>query len=510
MPDLHNVESRSNGCDEATRSSVLHSYGILDTPREEDFDDLAQIASAICGTPIAVVNLVDTDRQFFKAEVGLGVRETPLESSFCRKAILSEDTLVVPDTTRDPRFEDNPLVVGEPKLRFYAGAVLKSPEGLPIGTVCVLDYVPRELSPLQVRTLRSLARQAMAQLELRRSMAAQKKALEAAEAAKRETAILASIVEQSSDFIAMADTTGRAFFLNDAARNMVGLADADISTTNVVDYFHEDDKPTVLNEVMPTVTKEGYWEGELRFRNFKTREVIPVLYNIFPLRDGVENLIGYGTVTKDITLQKQELQRRTDVAVEMAHRMKNVLAMVQAIATQTFRTAASLEEGREAISGRLTALARAQDILTSADTSRARIADIVETALAPHRTGQGRCSLSGPPLDINGPQALGLSLAVHELATNAAKYGALSDATGGVGITWKVLGDGRFRFEWTETGGPRVAAPTQTGFGSKLLERTVASYFDGQAELVFDPAGLRFWLEGEIRVMDKSQNKAAE
>ncbi len=155
---------------EADRLAALRRYDILDTPREAAFDEIVALAAEICGAPIAVVNLIDEHRQFFKAEVGLGVRETPLETSFCAKAILEDDFLLVPDATRDHRFDGNPLVTGEPHLRFYAGALLKTAEGLPIGTLCVLDTAPKELSPLQQRTLQVLARQVMSQLDLRLSL----------------------------------------------------------------------------------------------------------------------------------------------------------------------------------------------------------------------------------------------------------------------------------------------------------------------------------------------------
>ncbi|MEE7561445.1 GAF domain-containing protein, partial [Xanthomonas sp. Kuri4-2] len=157
---------------EARRLASLRAYGILDTPREAVFDDITRIASMVCQTPISVVNLIDAERQWFKSEVGLGVRETPLESSICAHAILQHDFLEVADTTLDERFAANPLVVGAPGLRFYAGALLKTPDGLPIGTVCVLDTRPRVLDEAQAETLRALARQVMAQLELRKMLAA--------------------------------------------------------------------------------------------------------------------------------------------------------------------------------------------------------------------------------------------------------------------------------------------------------------------------------------------------
>lgn len=183
MQNDRELTSARGSAFEARRARALHGYDILDTPREAEFDDLARIAAEVCGTPIAVVNLVDTHRQFFKAEVGLGVRETPLETSFCGHAILSEDLMVVPDATKDPRFACNPLVTDEPGIRFYAGALLKTHDGLPIGTMCVLDYVPRNLDEAQLRTLSLLARQAMTQLEYRRAMAERDAATERLEMA---------------------------------------------------------------------------------------------------------------------------------------------------------------------------------------------------------------------------------------------------------------------------------------------------------------------------------------
>src|SRR5690606_24729967 len=116
---------------EDERLAALHAYGILDTPPEESFDALTRIAAYICKAPIAVINFVDRDRQWFKSEIGLGVRETPLDVSICAHAILQPGLFVVPDTTQDARFADNPLVTGSPHLRFYAGALLESDQGHP-------------------------------------------------------------------------------------------------------------------------------------------------------------------------------------------------------------------------------------------------------------------------------------------------------------------------------------------------------------------------------------------
>lgn len=353
---------RSTG--EAARLAALASFDVLDTPREKDFDDVAALASAICGTPIAVVNLIGEGRQFFKAEVGLGVRETPLDSSFCAKAILEEDFLVVPDATKDPRFNCNPLVVGEPGLRFYAGALLKTEEGHAIGTVCVLDFSPRDLSDLQERTLRVLARQVMKQLDLRRAIGARDRA----EAQQR-----------------------------------------------------------VLNQ-------------------------------------------------------------------ELSHRLKNTMFMVQAIASQTLK-GVSDRDAVAAFETRMVALSRAHDVLLQESWAAAPIRTIVENVLEPLGYGE-RIEVRGPSLDLGPKATLSLSMLLHELATNATKYGALSNESGRVALTWDVQDDALgpdVVLRWTERDGPPVEEPRTKGFGSRLIRMGIAG--EGGVEKRYLPTGF----EAEFR-----------
>lgn len=153
---------------EADRLAALRRYGILDDA-EAHFDDFVKIAAQICDAPIAVVNFIDEHRQWFAAELGLGVRETPLDVSICAHAILQPGVFVVPDLTQDRRFDRNPLVTGDPRLRFYGGALLETAAGLPLGTMCVLDYEarPQGLTEHQSFALQALARQIMAQLDMR-------------------------------------------------------------------------------------------------------------------------------------------------------------------------------------------------------------------------------------------------------------------------------------------------------------------------------------------------------
>jgi len=158
---------------QAERLATLHSYDILDTPKESDFDDIVQLAANICRTPISVVNFIDAERQWFKAEVGLGTRETPLETSICSHVILEQDFTLIEDTHLDSRTSDNELCIPDDGLRFYAGALIKAENGLPIGTLCVLDTKPNTLDAEQQQALTVLARRVMRELELRRALKAQ-------------------------------------------------------------------------------------------------------------------------------------------------------------------------------------------------------------------------------------------------------------------------------------------------------------------------------------------------
>jgi len=152
------------------RLDALYSYEVLDTPYEDNFDDIVDLVADVCDAPIALISLVDGHRQWFKAVKGLSLNETPLESSICSHAILEKEFVEIRDTHADPRMDGNPLCVDDPGLRFYAGAVLSGSESLPLGTLCVLDYEPRTLTNTQRKTLRILAAQVMARLELRRSL----------------------------------------------------------------------------------------------------------------------------------------------------------------------------------------------------------------------------------------------------------------------------------------------------------------------------------------------------
>lgn len=209
------------------------------------------------------------------------------------------------------------------------------------------------------------------------------------------------------------------------------------------------------------------------------------------------------SVSRDITELKRAEEQQRLLALELNHRIKNVLAMVQAIASQTFRPASDPVEARAAFIDRLAALGAAQDLLTQATLTGARMAEIVAEAFRPHGR-EGQVTMSGPEVDLAPRCALALSLALHELTTNAIKYGALSADGGRVTVAWTVTPgpDGSaFVLSWTESGGPPVAPPTRTGFGSGMIQRALSGYVGGATTLTYDPAGVVFTLTTTLEAL---------
>ena len=215
---------------------------------------------------------------------------------------------------------------------------------------------------------------------------------------------------------------------------------------------------------------------------------------------GADSKVAYlMSISRDITEEWQastELEvaaaRQAVLTAELQHRIKNTLAMVGAIANQTIR-GEDVDAAREAFAARLITLGHAHDIRTQTSWTSASISEVVTRALAVHRSVDRRISIDGPELDLQARPALALALAIHELATNAAKYGALSNNGGEVAVVWsnKPTGDDRgFRFLWTESGGPSVTGPSKTGFGSRLIERVLAADFGGHARIDYRPDGV--------------------
>ncbi|MGH6630339.1 MAG: GAF domain-containing protein, partial [Burkholderiales bacterium] len=224
---------------EAARLDALRQYQVLDTPPEEAFDDLVRIAAQICGTPVALISLVDEHRQWFKARMGLEAQETPRDLAFCAHAILGSDVMVVPDASQDARFADNPLVTGDTHIRFYAGAPLIAPDSRALGTLCVVDREPHQFSDEQRQALQALARQTVAQLELRKQLRQL-----AAEVQQRHQAQenLDRFFRLSLEMLCISDFQGRFLRLNPAWERHLGYPVEELLKKQYMDFVHPDDR----------------------------------------------------------------------------------------------------------------------------------------------------------------------------------------------------------------------------------------------------------------------------
>ncbi|MGH9532152.1 MAG: response regulator [Terriglobales bacterium] len=249
---------------EAARLDALRQYHVLDTPPEEAFDDLVRIAAQICGTPVALISLVDEHRQWFKARVGLEAQETPRDLAFCAHAILGSDVMVVPDASQDARFADNPLVTGETHIRFYAGAPLIAPDSHALGTLCVVDREPHPFSEEQRHALQALARQTVAQLELRKKLHQL-----ASEVAKRHQAQenLDRFFRLSLEMLCISDFQGRFLRLNPAWERHLGYPVEELLKKQYIDFVHPNDREQTKEEAAKLITGRETVSFENRYRS---------------------------------------------------------------------------------------------------------------------------------------------------------------------------------------------------------------------------------------------------
>jgi len=294
---------------EEARLEALKGSGILNTAPEPSYDQLTELAATICDTPIAVLSLIDSDRQWFKSKVGLTFSETSRDVAFCAHTILGRDLLVVPDTERDERFAGNPLVTSEPHIRFYAGAPLITPEGHALGTLCVLDYVPRQLSEQQRDALQVLSSQAVAQIELRKTKAnlknAEKSAHSAMEALRVSEEFKSRLIACSRDCIKVLDLEGNLIFMNEGGMQELEICDlGPVLGKQWIEFWEGADREAACAAV------EQARHGEIgRFTGFFATRIRqePRWWDVVvsPIRDAVGNPERILALSRDVTAQKQ-------------------------------------------------------------------------------------------------------------------------------------------------------------------------------------------------------------
>ncbi len=246
-------------------------------------------------------------------------------------------------------------------------------------------------------------------------------------------------------------------------------------------------------DILERVRRGEHIQHYETLRQRKDGSEIWVSLTISPLRNAVGVVIGASTIARDMTERRRADQHRITLMGELNHRVKNTMAVIQSIAAQTLGHASTLEEAREAFGSRLINLSKAHDLLTRESWQSADLREIVADTVRPHAGGENRFQIEGPSIRLSPSAALAVAMALHELSTNAAKYGALTSEKGRVLIAWKIQGEGAGRqlfLSWRESGGPPVARPTRKGFGSLLIERALASELRGEVRVGYEITGL--------------------
>lgn len=298
-PDWSIAELPAN---EDVRLEVLRRHGLLDTPPESTYDEITGLAATICGTPIALMVLVDDRRQWFKSRVGLDATETPREQAFCAHAILGRELFVVEDAHADPRFAGNPLVLGAPHVRFYAGAPLVNAEDLALGTLCVIDRVPRQLTELQRRSLEVLAHQIVVQLELRRTQAQLCSSVERARQ-------LSAVVEQTGDIVMMTDRDARIVYVNKSFETQTGWRSHEmIGRTPSVVMADLPDEEMSCEAVMAQLESGEIHRGTI-LQKRKDGTTFRCEHTITPITDPADGREYFVSVCRDLTeRERTEIQ----------------------------------------------------------------------------------------------------------------------------------------------------------------------------------------------------------
>ena len=490
--------------DEPARLHIIEDYDPDALEDDPELSAIVKFAAKLCDVPVAQVTLVEEERQRFLAREGIEERETPRSMSFCAHTMLQPDMLEVVDATQDPRFAENPLVKGDPYVRYYAGHPLVSVEGAPLGSICVVDLAPREggLSELQREGLQVLAQAVMRRLQSRREGLAATREIERSEARFR------ALIDSMPDIAFSANQEGRFDYFNQRWHEYTGLTgEFDQETSRKV--LHPDEYDRIMEHWGKSLASGTPYENENRLRRHDGEwrwvliRAIPVPVN----KSG--RLRWFGTIT-DVDEAHKLSESRDTLAKELSHRIKNIFAVVTGLVSLQVRKAPEHKPFAEKLVETLHALGRAHDFVRPASGStRESLLGLLDVLFAPYRTGadETRIRVHGSDTAIGQRAATPLALVFHELATNSAKYGALSVDEGHVEL--EVIDKGEdILLRWSERGGPEPEDTGETGFGSRMVEMAVTGQLQGSWDRRFEKSGLVVELDLQKKAIAPSEDSA--
>jgi len=465
--------------------ATLASYDVEQLQGDPELARITAFAARLCEAPSAAISLVEEARQVFLTKEGLSVGETPRSTSICGHAMLQGDLFEVPDASADERFADFALVRGEAKLRFYAGAPLISVEGAPLGSLCVLDTHPRPdgLGEVQREGLLLLAdlvkRRLLAHREVNRANT------ELALSAARLQFMLDSVPD-----IAWSAAPGPVFDFFNARFEAVTGTQPPKDVMGWANHIHPEDYGPSAEKFQTALATASMFEDEWRLKQ-ADGSYRWVLSRAVPSSDRPETARWFGTLT-DIHESHRVREEREMLAGELAHRIKNIFTVVIGLVSLNARGNASHEAFAAILSENIRALSRAQEYALQMDRIAADdLAGLLEMLMAPYRVrGTKSVLISGDPVEFGPRAATPLALIFHELATNSAKYGALSVCDGTVSIQIERQADQAI-ITWHEEGGPEAKAPEAEGFGSRLVTFAISRQLSGDITHSWEPQGLR-------------------
>ncbi len=473
-------------CDEAERARVIAAFGLEGLEDDSELLACVRFAARLCEAPIAVVSIVEGDRQWFIAASGLAERETPRAHSFCAHTMLGDQAMVVTDASEDARFSANPLVTGAPHIRFYAGVPLLSSEGVPLGALAVIDNQPRPqgLTDVQREGLEVLAQSVLCRMSAHRSVrTATSRANESARAMREIADLVPGIVWS-------ADETGTFDYFNGRWRLTTGIdSPADLSGWRQV--VHEEDTDRTLLAWEKSFAEGRPFESEYRLKQ-ADGSWRWTLARALPVHDSQGLVVRwYGTLT-DIDDGHRQSESRDLLARELSHRIKNIFAVIAGLVTLRARLAPEAGEFAKELVDTIHALGRAHDYVRPSEGIKGdNLRGLLKELMAPYDDGQGRVMVTGNDCPIGQRAATPLALTFHELATNSAKYGALSAPGGKVTIAIDCPDGGdQAHISWRESGGPAAHEPAEEGFGTRLVKSSIQGQLGGSIERRFAAGGL--------------------